>query len=203
MNRNGSYCHNRNRYVPGWFMDVLHELIFANVMDAYMVIRMMNGVRKGIFLRDNALAMLYAQGYNYDKIAERLGISRFAVSRRIDGLCKIPGFEEFAKVRKIKGIAGAIRLFAERYRPDAENVVSVIDRLAPLSAVELGVLFAIVRELPKSAVLENLSISRSGYHKIKSLLFQTFSLEWCCSYHLQHKRTYRLRDTDGAINCEY
>jgi hypothetical protein len=143
--------------------------------------------------------MLYAQGLSYEKIADALGVSRFSVFRKIDGLSKMPEFEVLAKVRKIKGTDEMVCLFARNCQKMHENVIYVIDKLSALSPVELGVLFAIVMELPESTVLKTVSIGRSRYHEIKSRLIQIFSLEWCCTFRRQHKRAYiQLRDTDGA-----
>jgi hypothetical protein len=199
MKRNGFYCHNRSGLVPGWFMDVLHELIFVNVVDVYLVIQMMKSVTSGVSHHDNFVLMPYAQGLSYEKIAEVLGVSRFTVFRKIEGLSKMPEFEVFAKVRKIKGNHEMVRLFARNCQQMHENVTYVIDKLSALSPVELGVLFAIVMELSESAVLKTVSIGRTRYHEIKRRLIEIFSLEWCCTFCRRHKNTHlQLRDNDGS-----
>lgn len=122
------------------------------------------------------MVLLCATGHAQHEIAERLGISRFAVRRRIEVLRRRWNFDFVAAMNSVEPMSGLIVRFAERRGHENGDIAFAVRSLAGFSLKELGVLFAIVKEQPQEQALDAISISRSHYIRIRNGFIGMFGM---------------------------
>ena len=162
--------------VPRWFLDVLHEIIYADGQDGYLAVQALSAaidVRSPI---DPPLLMAWAHGLSQKEIATTLRVSRHCVCRRMKALRRRLGVRLMRNLRGSRTAADALALFGLDQRRTMPNVRHAVGRLAALTAVELCVLSALLRLTPEGETLTALGISHTWYHAVKARLASLFPL---------------------------
>jgi len=87
--------------------------------------------------------------------------------------------------------------FLARNYTHSENIHTAIAFLWGLSCTELGVLSALLRELPESEAIEHACVSKSRYHTVKKRLLELLNLgRKSASKKVAKKSVWSLRETD-------
>ena len=165
----------RSRRIPRWFRDILHEIMYSDIVQAYSMLCAMDRLSSGSE-EERAMVLLCATGHAQHEIAERLGISRFAVRRRIEVLRRRWNFDFVAVMNSVEPMSGLIVRFAERRGHENGDIAFAVRSLAGFSLKELGVLFAIAKEQPQEQALDAISISRSHYIRIRNGFIGMFGM---------------------------
>ena len=162
--------------VPRWFIDVLHEVIYADGTDGHLAMKALSAAISSHSPTDTAIMTEWANGFNQTQIAANLGLSRHCVCRRIRTLIRRFGKGFQNGLHGNKTAAATFALFDFSHGAPTSAVLHAIDRLASLSPVELSVLFSVVRLVPENDALADLGIKHSWYHTVKARLNASFQL---------------------------
>lgn len=165
----------RSRRVPRWFCDILHEIMYSDIAQAYSMLCAMDRLSSGSD-DERTMVLLFVTGLSRSEIAEHLGLSRFAVRRRIEVLRKRWNFDFVAAMKCVGPISGLLVRFAERRGHENRDIAFVLRSLAGFSVKELGVLFAIAKEQSQEEALDAISISRSHYIRVRSKFIGMFGM---------------------------
>ena len=162
--------------VPRWFMDVLHAVIYADGQDGYFAILALSWAMDAHSPTELAILAELARGSSQTQIAAALGMSRHCVCRRVNALRRRFGDANLRRIRGNRTAAEALAAFASCRSGGMRCIRAVTGRLARLSPVELGVLFALVRHLPEGETLAAVGISHTWYHTVAARLSAEFHL---------------------------
>ena len=162
--------------VPRWFMDVLHAVIYADGQDGYFAILALSWAMDAHSPTELAILAELARGSSQTQIAAALGMSRHCVCRRVNALRRRFGDANLRRIRGNRTAGEALAAFASCRSGGMRCVRAVTGRLARLSPVELGVLFALVRHLPEGETLAAVGISHTWYHTVAARLSAEFHL---------------------------
>ena len=165
--------------VPRWFIDVLHEVIYADGTDGHLAMQALSTAISSHSPTDTAIMTEWANGFSQTQIAANLGLSRHCVCRRIRTLIRRFGKGFQNGLHGNKTAAATLALFDFKQGTSTPAVRHAVDRLAALSPVELCVLSSVVRLLPEHETLTDLGIKHSWYHTIKARLNASF---WLCPF---------------------
>ena len=176
MNKENHTVRQRAAIVPRWFMDVLHEVIYADGQDGYLAVRALSAAIDARSPIDPPLLLEWACGRSQTEIADILGVSRHCICRRMNTLRRHFGDKPLRKLHGNKTAAEVLALTDLRHGKTLPNVRHTIERLASLSAMELCVLSAIMRRSAEDETLICLGISHTWYHTIKSRLSARFHI---------------------------
>ena len=162
--------------VPRWFMDVLHEVIYADGRDGHLAIQTLSAMMDPPSPSDPYILTEWARGLSQTRIADVLLKSRHRVCRRIAAMRRRLGAAMLRRIHGNMAVANALIPFDFENGAYIPNVRLVVDRLASLSVVELGVLSALLRLLPEDETLAIVGISHTWYHIVTARLSAAFRL---------------------------
>ena len=166
---------NGRRIVPHWFKEILHAIIYADCVQAYIAIQTI-----ALFLEaetpNRLILALYARGLNHSQIAARLKVSRYSIIRAMNRFSKMSGRDTLIRMQASSFTADILDTFIDKNYTHNENIHTVIAFLWGLTCSELGVLSALLRELSESESIKHVCISKSRYHEIKKSLLGMIDL---------------------------
>ena len=146
---------------------------------------------------ERVLIVLCAMGFEQSMIAEFLGISRFAVRRRLDSLRKRRNFDFVAATETAGNLSPLLVCFAEVCKDEEAYIAFAARRLTGLSEKELGVLFGIVKDEPRRKTVNDMLITGTHYDRIRNKLLDLFGSGLALPMRLpQNRHNYRLRESD-------
>ncbi len=160
--------HGCGRLVPGWFRRTLHMVIYADGRGGYLAAQALSAAISAGFPGASETLAAWADGLCLNQIAARLGISRHSAARRIRRLRGGMGGALFDELRGCAEASAALAAFIANGGATEPNVRIVVERLAPLSAVELGVLCAVLLRRREGETLSRLGIGHAWYHVVKA-----------------------------------
>ena len=163
------------RIVPHWFKDILHAIIYADCVQAYIAIQTI-ALFLGAETHNRRILALYARGLNHSQIAARLKVSRYSIIRVMNRFSKMAGRDTLIRMQASSFTADILDTFIDKNYTHSENIHTVIAFLWGLTCSELGVLSALLRELSESESIKHVCISKSRYHEIKKSLLEMIDL---------------------------
>ena len=166
---------NGRRIVPHWFKEILHAIIYADCVQAYIAIQTI-ALFLGAETHNRRILALYARGMNHSQIAARLKVSRYSIIRAINRFSKMSGRDTLIRMQASSFTADILDTFIDKNYAHNENIHTVIAFLWGLTCSELGVLSALLRELSESEAIRHVCISKSRYHEIKKSLLGMIDL---------------------------
>ena len=166
---------NGRRIVPHWFKEILHAIIYADCVQAYIAIQTIAQFL-GAETHKRLILALYARGMNHSQIAARLKVSRYSIIRAINRFLKMSGRDTLIRMHASSFTADILDTFIDKNYAHNENIHTVIAFLWGLTCSELGVLSALLRELSESESIRHVCISKSRYHEIKKSLLGMIDL---------------------------
>ena len=183
-------------FVPHWFKDVLHAIIYADCVQAYIAIQTI-ALFLGAETHNRRILALYARGLNHSQIAARLKVSRYSIIRAMNRFLKMAGRDTLIRMQASPFTADILDTFIDKNYTHNENIHTVIAFLWGLTCSELGVLSALLRELSESEAIRHVCISKSRYHEIKKSLLGMIDLgRKSASKKVAKKSIWSLRETD-------
>ena len=186
---------NGRRIVPHWFKEILHAIIYANCVQAYIAIQTI-ALFLGAETHNRRILALYARGMNHSQIAARLKVSRYSIIRAINRFSKMAGRDTLIRMQASPFTADILDTFIDKNYAHNENIHTVIAFLWGLTCSELGVLSALLRELSESEAIKYVCISKSRYHEIKKSLLGMIDLGQKTYTRKAIKSAWSLRETD-------
>ena len=166
---------NGRRIVPHWFKEILHAIIYADCVQAYIAIQT-TALFLGAETHNRRILALYARGMNHSQIAARLKVSRYSIIRVMNRFSKMSGRDTLIRMQASSFTADILDTFIAKNYTHNENIHTVIAFLWGLTCSELGVLSALLRELSESEAIKYVCISKSRYHEIKKSLLEMIDL---------------------------
>ena len=166
---------NGRRIVPHWFKEILHAIIYADCVQAYIAIQTI-ALFLGAETHNRRILALYARGFNNSQIAARLKVSRYSIIRAMNRFSKMSGRDTLIRMQASSFTADILDTFIDKNYAYNENIHTVIAFLWGLTCSELGVLSALLRELSESEAIRHVCISKSRYHEIKKCLLEMIDL---------------------------
>ena len=154
--------------VPGWFRRVLHLVIYAEGRGGYLATQALSAAMSVDFPDASEVLAAWASGLELKQLAATLGISRHSSARRLKRLRGRMGEALLDELRGSAEASAALAAFIANGGAAEPNVRIVVERLAPLSAVELGVLCAVLLRRRKGETLSRLGIGHAWYHVVKA-----------------------------------
>ena len=194
---------NGRRIVPHWFKEILHAIIYANCVQAYIAIQTI-ALFLGAETHNRRILALYARGMNHSQIAARLKVSRYSIIRVMNRFSKMSGRDTLIRMQASSFTADILDTFIDKNYAYNENIHTVIAFLWGLTCSELGVLSALLRELSESEAIKHVCISKSRYHEIKKSLLGMIDLgQKTHTRKTTGKTVWSLRETDQfGIICD-
>ena len=186
---------NGRHIVPLWFKDILHAIIYADCVQAYIAIHAI-ALFLGAETHDRRVLALHAHGLNHTQIAARLKVSRYSIIRAMNRFLKLADSDTLERMQKSPMAADILDIFLARNYSHSENIHTAIAFLWGLSCTELGVLSALLRGLTESEAIEHVCISKSRYHTVKKRLIESFNLGRKSAPKDARKSSWSLRETD-------
>ena len=184
------------RIVPHWFKDILHAIIYADCVQAYIATQT-TALFLGAETHSRRILALYARGLNHSQIAARLKVSRYSIIRVINRFSKMSGRDTLIRMQASSFTADILDTFIDKNYTYNENIHTVIAFLWGLTCSELGVLSALLRELSESESIKHVCISKSRYHEIKKSLLGMIDLgQKTHTRKTGKKSAWSLRETD-------
>jgi len=168
---------NGRHIVPLWFKDILHAIIYSDCVQAYTAIHAI-ALFLGAETHDRRILALHAHGLNHTQIAARLKVSRYSIIRAMNRLLKLAYSDTLERMQKSPMAADILDKFLARNYTHTENIHTAIAFLNGFTCTELGVLSALLRELPESEAIEYACVSKSRYHTVKKRLLELLDFEW-------------------------
>ena len=166
---------NGRRIVPHWFKEILHAIIYADCVQAYIAIQTI-ALFLGAETHNRRILALYDRRFNHSQIAARLKVSRYSIIRAINRFLKMSGRDTLIRMQASSFTADILDTFIDKNYAHNENIHTVIAFLWGLTCSELGVLSALLRELLESESIKYVCISKSRYHEIKKGLLEIIDL---------------------------
>ena len=163
------------RIVPHWFKDILHAIIYADCVQAYIATQT-TALFLGAETHNRRILALYARGLNHSQIAARLKVSRYSIIRVMNRFSKMSGRDTLIRMQASSFTADILDTFIDKNYTHNENIHTVIAFLWGLTCSELGVLSALLRELSESEAIKHICICKSRYHEIKKSLLEMIDL---------------------------
>lgn len=160
--------------VPRWFLNILHEIIYADGQDGYLAVQAISVAMDARSLSVPDVLAGWANGLGQTGIGNALGISRHCVCRRMKTLRRRLGAPLLRNLHGNRTAANVLSAFDFGHGRTMPNILHVIRRLASLSPVELCVLSALLRLMTEDETLALLGISHTWYHTIKARLSASF-----------------------------
>ena len=187
---------NGRRIVPHWFKEILHAIIYADCVQAYIATQ-----TTALFLEaethNRRILALYARGLNHSQIAASLKVSRYSIIRAMNRFLKMAGRDTLIRMQASSFTADILDTFIDKNYTHNENIHTVIAFLWGLTCSELGVLSALLRELSESEAIRHVCISKSRYHEIKKSLLGMIDLgQKTHTRKAIKKSAWSLRETD-------
>ena len=161
---------------PSWFVDVLHEVIYADGEDGHLAVKAISAMVDARSPSDPAILEAWARGSGQAQIACRLGTSRHHVCRRMTAMRRRLGDGALRRLRGRLAVAEALKAFDFRQGRGLPDVLLAVERLAELSPVELRVLAALARMLPAHEAWEAIGISDVWYYAVRAKLMARFHI---------------------------
>jgi predicted transcriptional regulator len=194
---------NGRRIVPHWFKEILHAIIYADCVQAYIAIQTI-ALFLGAETHNRRILALYARGLNHSQIAARLKVSRYSIIRAMNRFSKMSGRDTLIRMQASSFTADILDTFIDKNYTHNENIHTVIAFLWGLTCSELGVLSALLRELSESESIRHVCISKSRYHEIKKSLLGMIDLgQKTYTRKTGKKSAWSLRETDQfGIICD-
>ena len=194
---------NGRRIVPHWFKEILHAIIYADCVQAYITIQTI-ALFLGAETHKRRILAFYARGINHSQIAARLKVSRYSIIRAINRFSKMSGRDTLIRMQASPFTADILDTFIDKNYAHNENIHTVIAFLWGLTCSELGVLSALLRELSESEAIKHVCISKSRYHEIKKSLLGMIDLgQKTHTRKTTGKTVWSLRETDRfGIICD-
>ena len=187
---------NGRRIVPHWFKEILHAIIYADCVQAYIAIQTI-ALFLGAETHDRRILALHAHGLNHTQIAARLKVSRYSIIRAMNRLLKLAYSDTLQRMQTSPMAADILDKFLARNYTHSENIHTAIAFLWGLSCTELGVLSALLRGLTESEAIEHACVSKSRYHTVKKRLLELLNLgRKSASKKVAKKSVWSLRETD-------
>ena len=187
---------NGRRIVPHWFKEILHAIIYAGCVQAYIAIQTI-ALFLGAETHNRRILALYAHGFNNSQIAARLKVSRYSIIRAMNRFSKMAGRDTLIRMQASSFTADILDTFIDKNYAHNENIHTVIAFLWGLTCPELGVLSALLRELSESESIKYVCISKSRYHEIKKSLLGMIDLgQKTHTRKTTGKTVWSLRETD-------
>ena len=187
---------NGRHIVPLWFKDILHTIIYSDCVQAYTAIHAI-ALFLGAETHDRRILALHAHGLNHTQIAARLRVSRYSIIRAMNRLLKLADSDTLERMQKSPMAADILDKFLARNYTHTENIHTAIAFLNGFTCTELGVLSALLRELPESEAIEYACVSKSRYHTVKKRLLELLDFEWkSAPKKVQKNSFWSLRETD-------
>ena len=187
---------NGRRIVPHWFKEILHAIIYADCVQAYIAIQTI-ALFLGAETHNRRILALYARGMNHSRIAARLKVSRYSIIRAMNRFLKMAGRDTLIRMQASPFTADILDTFIAKNYTLNENIHTVIAFLWGLTCSELGVLSALLRELSESEAIRHVCISKSRYHEIKKSLLGMIDLgQKTHTRKAIKKSAWSLRETD-------
>ena len=187
---------NGRRIVPHWFKEILHAIIYADCVQAYIATQT-TALFLGAETHNRRILALYARGFNHSRIAARLKVSRYSIIRAINRFSKMAGRDTLIRMQASPFTADILDTFIDKNYTHNENIHTVIAFLWGLTCSELGVLSALLRELSESESIRHVCISKSRYHEIKKSLLGMIDLgQKTYTRKAIKKSAWSLRETD-------
>ena len=187
---------NGRRIVPHWFKEILHAIIYADCVQAYITIQTI-ALFLGAETHKRRILAFYARGINHSQIAARLKVSRYSIIRAINRFSKMSGRDTLIRMQASSFTADIFDTFIDKNYAYNENIHTVIAFLWGLTCSELGVLSALLRELSESESIRHVCISKSRYHEIKKSLLEMIDLgRKTYTRKAGKKSAWSLRETD-------
>ncbi len=186
---------NGRRIVPHWFKEILHAIIYADCVQAYIAIQTI-ALFLGAETHSRRILALYARGLNHSQIAARLKVSRYSIIRVMNRFSKMSGRDTLIRMQASPFTADILDTFIDKNYTHNENIHTVIAFLWGLTCSELGVLSALLRELSESEAIRHVCISKSRYYKIKKSLLEMIDLGQKTHARKTGKTVWSLRETD-------
>ena len=187
---------NGRRIVPHWFKEILHAIIYADCVQAYIAIQTI-ALFLGAETHNRRILALYARGMNHSRIAARLKVSRYSIIRAMNRFSKMAGRDTLIRMQASPFTADILDTFIDKNYAHNENIHTVIAFLWGLTCSELGVLSALLRELSESEAIRHVCISKSRYHEIKKSLLGMIDLgRKTYTRKTTGKTVWSLRETD-------
>ena len=186
----------RSEKVPGWFRAVLHAIMYSEARKAHSMISVIDRMLE-CSADERVLIVFCAMGLEQSLIAEFLGISRFAVRRRLDSLRKRRNFDFVVATETAGDFSPLFVCFAEVCKEEEAYIAFVVERLVGLSEKELGVLFGIVKDEARRKTINDMMITGTHYDRIRNKLLDLFGSGLALPMRLpQNRHNYRFRESD-------
>ena len=187
---------NGRHIVPLWFKDILHAIIYADCVQAYIAIQTI-ALFLGAKTHNRRILALYARGMNHSQIAARLKVSRYSIIKVMNRFSKMSGRDTLIRMQASSFTADILDTFIDKNYAHNENIHTVITFLRGFTCTELGVLCALLRELSESEAIEYACVSKSRYHTVKKRLLELLDLgRKSASKKVAKKSVWSLRETD-------
>ena len=151
-------------------------VIYAEGRGGYLATQALSAAMSVDFPDASEVLAAWASGLELKQLAATLGISRHSSARRLKRLRGRMGEALLDELRGSAEASAALAAFIANGGAAEPNVRIVVERLAPLSAVELGVLCAVLLRRRKGETLSRLGIGHAWYHVVKARVEAMFQL---------------------------